>query len=635
MGALITILLLLLGSFSISYYSDKKIELALPLYSCLIIFFLFVFYMLNIINVGYYLIIGLTLISFIYCLIMAIRKKKLLSILKLLFTPGFFVFIVVALIILYIVKDNMVLYFDELRMWAAYPKTIYYTGKAALPGNPFMQTTYFPGMPLWQYFIEKNNFAFTTPYLYWAYSLLTVIFMLPVLYKVEWKKFYLIIPALFIFIYFPMLFANSWFDCIHYYKTLFIDPILGFGFGFAFWLSTRDVKKSKAEYILLCLAVCVTMLFKITGVVLVVPVICNFIWHQLFVYKNIKLKKILPNLAFLLTPLLLLVFTYFSWNICVNHFNKAHNAVLTNDDKLYGISAKDSIQIIIRPSEQDKTFAKKYIETIKNDSLIITSDKLSKYMTVNNLTLIFVLSMFLITVFSKKGYRFKSFSSGLVGVGIILLYMLFYYVVYSLQFNRVVLCYGRYISTLFSGLSLFLLLYLIDNKDNYRSKSLYYFVLTLFIPILLMNYRTIGKDIYREDVIDSTSKISKLVEKKIGKNNKKTVNILTVQNTCDTVYYTCVLVQHHLYYKLMDDNILVSEIEYLAGEVTDPLLYDDSLLDDFTIKKSLEGIDYIVVTDDIVINKDTDKEIFNKKELSFGTIYKVSKVNGKYVLEEI
>jgi hypothetical protein len=468
--------------------------------------------------------------------------------------------------------------FDELRLWGAYPKALYSFEELLLGNNEFFSSTYFPGMPLFQYFFAKTVGYFAESHLFLSYGIVGLSMLLPFTKKITWKKYWLIIPTIILTITLPMLFANSGFDCLYYYKTLFIDPMMGIAFGYALYLSTKDFKKDKFSYVLFCLLIVMPLLFKLIGLTLVCVVAFSYLVHQLFVYKTIdlKIKKgLFKSIIKLLIPFLAVIFVFFSWQLAASTQElKEGSAIAT--------PSKEAVNVIINPTKEDKEFFKKYTTYIKDSKILVADNVLSKYYTVPNISIFIIIILIGLIISTKKEGR-KSilvsiFSSALAIVGS----LLFLYVTYSVVFHHTILCYERYISPLFSGLSIFLI-YIIVNIDIKESKkSLYYFLISLLIMLFLLNFPKMTTFEYRPEVEKASNNFATEVVTSIPE-EEKPAKLLTIYKKCDITDYSCVLWQHQLYLELLDDDILATGLfiadeyeakKFLVGQSDAPAAFD-------------------------------------------------------------
>ena len=620
LNVLITLAIIIVAAFVLTILFNKKIEEAIPMFIIYTICYLYLFYMLDFIKVGYYTLIFQIIIGLcvsIKKVINCSNKKKLLN--KMI-TPGFFVYIICSIIIFMITKKNYVMYFDELRLWAAYPKSIFTFEKLMIGKNLVFSSEYFPGMPLFQYFVAKNGNQFIESQLYFSYCLCMLSLIIISFKNVKWEKWYLIIPGIAGMIFLPLLFANSGFDMLYYYKTLYIDPALGIAFGFSLYLSTRNLKEDKFYYILFLLSLSLCILFKIVGVVFALLSFFNFILIELVIRK--KYKSLKKNLIFLILPICVILLTFFSWNLVINfHSDKT-------DKSLTGISIKQSIRLIVKPSEEEKEFRKEFIKKINETSFVKSDNYVSKYFTGPNIITSLLIIYFLLFFINNKKNRKEIIGILITILVSFILYNLMYYIIFTFTFHRTILCYERYASSLYMGYLILTVLYISDIKEI-KNKSLYYFLIIVIYSLSYLDIYKINEYKYEENIKKETIEISKLLLQNINESS----NILTVYNTCDTITYTCVLRQHHLFLEMLDKKMNISPALYIMDKNSFNTFYSDDqnkyFIDSLgnkrlNIKSFIDNIDYVVIVENIDeknIDKETKKEFGSN--IKFGDIYKV------------
>lgn len=626
--------LLSIGSIFGSVYLNKRYEEMVPITVMTIIFTLFLFYMLNLVLVGYYFII---VIEFFLLILSGIKFLKDKNIRKKainnFFTPGLLIFAVTALLIYLITKNNFVMNFDELRLWALYPKSIFVSNKLMLGNDLYFSSDYYPGMPLFQYFFAKNAGYFSESHLYLSYSLVILSFLIPITKKVNWKNYWAIIPMIILLFTFPMIFANSGFDNVYYYKSLFVDPALGIAFGYSLFLSTSDLKNDKYKYILFCFSLPMIILMKVVGLILAGCVILSYLFNQLFIYKSYKLKfkKININNFFkLIFPIILLIFTFISWQTVI----KLNTNIDKSNETISTSRINDSLELFLSPNENQKNFITSYITYIKDNTIIYNNNSYSSKITIPNISILFLVLMFLMFFSVNKDKRKIILSSSIFSVISILSFLLLYLYIYVFTFNSTILCYGRYISPVISGISVLILLLIFDLSHKIKNLSLYYFILALLIILYFNNMPRVSTFVYEENIEITTNKLENEILLTFGKENKN-INLYTIYNYCDSVYYTCVLYQHHLFLSLIDNGIypLMSGM-YLASEgAVPPSFYIP--INYNNINLYLDNYDYILIVEDIQNIAIDSKKLFGSNPKAGDIFKKIIDKKGNVKMKKI
>lgn len=634
MRIFINLFLISIGSIFGSVYLNKRYEEMVPMTVMSIIFILFIFYMLNIVLIGYYLILAISAAILILCGIKFIKEKDIRKqALANFFTPGLLIFASLALIIYFVTKNNFVMLFDELRMWALYPKSVFITNKLMIGSNLFFSTDYYPGMPLFQYFFAKNAGYFSESHLYLSYALVVLSLLIPITKKIKWKNFWAIIPMIILLFTFPMLFANSGFDAEYYYRSLFIDPALGITFGYALYLSTKDLKNDKYKYVLFCLSVSTIILMKVVGIVLAGCVILSYLFNQIFIYKSYKLKLKKENLKGyikLLLPIIFVIFTFFSWQIVV----KERNSSDIKSEQTATNRISDSFNLFFSPTEKQKTFINSYVSYIKENRIVFNENSYSSKITVPNVTILFLIIMLFLFFSVDKEKKKIIFSSSIFGVISIFIFLCFYLYIYVFTFNSTILCYGRYIGTVISGISIFTLMLIFDVLEDKKYKQLYYFLVVILLLLYIQNIPKLSTYEYDPNAEVQTNILSDKITSIIGEKNEN-VKILTIYNYCDTTYYSCVLYQHHLFLSLVDNGIYpLSSGMYMASEgVVPPSFYIPINYDNIDLY--IKNFDYVLIVEDIQNIEPDSKKLFGKYPKAGDFFKKNVDKNGNISMEKL
>ena len=625
MGIIFNLFVLSIGGIFGSVYLNKRYEEMMPMSVMIIIFILFIFYMLNIPLIGFYLI---HFINYIL-LIMSARKfyrdkDKRKEYIGNFFTPGLLIFGIVVFLIYLATKGNYVMLFDELRMWGAYPKSIFITNKLMIGENLFFSTEYYPGMPLFQYFFARNYGSFVEAHLYISYGIAVLSLLIPITKKITWKKFWLIIPSILFLYTFPALFANSGFDALFYYNALYIDPALGMFFGFSLYLSTKKTKNNLFLYILFCLSLSMIVLMKIVGIVLAALVLLSYFLHQWLIHKDFSFK-LKSSYKHLIIPIIILVFTFFSWQITFSLKNNS-DAQNTNSSRV-----NDAIQLFVKPNNKQKEFAKEYKNHVFNNTILLNDNKNNKYYTIPNIILFYSLCIIILLVSANKKNRKQILMSLIIGIISVVIFLLFYFYIYVFEFKYVILCYGRYLSTVITGISLYMIMLIYDNFKNIKYKSLYSFLISSLIIVYAFNYPKISNvEFYREFKNKTDLLSNKLLNKLyIGNEEKK---LMTIYNYCDGVSYTCVLYQHQLYLSLMDDNINVQGSGIYVANSEVPSFYIP--INNTDLNNRIGKFDYVLIVEDLNNPSGDDIKVLNG-EYKSGTLFKVVIDNKDYRLKKI
>ena len=594
LGLIFVFILLTSGNFIFSFY-NKRFEETFAITLGGIIVFLYLFYILNLLVLGYYLlltiILGLGIYS-IYRFIKADNKKEILSNY---FTPGFLIYTICFIVIYILVNNRVVLFWDELRLWGAYPKILYYDGSLQLgDGSKLigMMQSYEPGMPLFQFFFTKTAFAFKESYLFLSYGLLCLSTMLPMTKKLSFKKWYLIPVFVLILLLVPLFLANSFFDGVTYYHTLFIEPALGLFFGYTIYLSMQkmDTKIDKAVFYLSLLTL---VLLKDTGIIFALTACLSYF----FINKKEKHNK--KEISKLLIPVLLCVTLFLSWK-GVQKINNINN--------MYGqkMNVNEIVTFFTGMTEEQKEILGSFWRTSKEPVFDSNFNRVEPFINFYTVMLFILVSMIIITILKKKKERrpykiatiWYFIGSTVFVLGTLGLYLFSYHEVLSFQ---------RYVSVIITGGILFIVIAVVEgilNKEKYYNILGLYLILFFFVatPVKepssldnLLNYY--DQSITYTDVIEENVKPEDRLLFIYGSSTK--------ENFEGTIY------DHHVYMNLIDEGY----------EFPLSFVYNSQEID-------YNNYDYIYL---FIIN-DEDKEELSKivnEPLEETTLYKVD--NNKFV----
>lgn len=247
--------------------------------------FLFVFYCLDRLFVGFLLLHGLLAGAYLFSAVWVFRKKCFRRFAGCFFSHGFFAALLLILIIHFHTREFFPWLWDELRLWAAFPKVLYMTDHLQLGPDSLMFKTmknYLPGLGLLDYFFQRIHGAYSEPLMYLIHGFLGASAFLPAVEKL--KKAYAVPLTAGIIFLFPLCFYNSiesGADYYIYYRSLFIDGLLGLMFAYSLYCaldcSHEERVFTSARYVL---SICTLMLIKesgllLSGLSLIIFVLCH------------------------------------------------------------------------------------------------------------------------------------------------------------------------------------------------------------------------------------------------------------------------------------------------------------------------------------------------------------------------
>ncbi|MBR2704776.1 MAG: DUF2142 domain-containing protein [Clostridia bacterium] len=400
----------------------------------------------------------------------------------------------------------------------------------------------------------------------------------------------------------PYLINNNGYDSMVYYKTLFIEPILGMYFGYAIFMSTiKD--KSWINYINMISCCLLLVLLKDTGILFALVAYIAFSINQTFIIKKIGKKRIIVNIIAIISIILL----FFSWK-CVQ---KKYGTTNMYSEKV----ENDEIQEFIHGgNEKQIEIIEKFKYTIKNQELAkndgnIISSNINIVYFFTGVIIFFVIILILVEKERRKIY-INSMFFFLIGC---ILFVVGYLAVCLFTF-RDVLCFPRYMSTICTAGIIFILKIICDEigNDSKKFKILMIYFSVIILLIYPFSKEKIDSDSfkgYRDYIINISDEISENV-------NPKTDRIALIFGDTDKNDFRYTIYHHNICYELLDEGFIFSSYEK-----------DD-------INNILQSYDYVFFI--VIKNEDIDN-LFRATDISVtkSTLYKIENVNNKIVLNEV
>lgn len=251
--------LLLSGSLFSSAFFKKRFEEVLPITCMSISAVLFVFGILGMLKTGFWFVLimlfTLIAISISYIFI----RKRFVAFSKSFFTPAFFVFAILFLIICVCNKGKLAIHNDEFSHWMDSIKTVFLLDDFVTNENSYsLFKSYPPAMTLFQYFFQRvnctflNNYAFSEEKAYIAYQVFCVSMILPFFQKLNGRKILNFLISCLTIICAPLLFYP---DIL---SVVVIDPFVSVLAGCAFSSLLLNNKLDKIQCIYLT-QICFTL----------------------------------------------------------------------------------------------------------------------------------------------------------------------------------------------------------------------------------------------------------------------------------------------------------------------------------------------------------------------------------------
>lgn len=590
------------GSVFLSLF-DKKFQNTIPVTTCFIVVYLYLFYIFNLLNAGIITLCIFIVFLYGFFIYKFLVSKDKSSILNNIFTPGFLVFTICFILIYFITKDSLIYLWDELRLWGAYPKLLYFDSNIQLGIYSKLlnsMQSYEPGMPLFQVFLSKLLFRFKESDLFFSYCIFVLSLLCPMTNKLTWKKWYFIPIMVVLFLFLPLAFSNSQFDHLTYYKTLFIEPILAISFAYCMFLSF-DKNKDLINFICFIISVSCLTLMKDTGILFAFFASLSYFINSYSLKKKNKKVNIKSNLINVI-PFVISFVIFISWKLVQQIFKNVN---------MYSDGAYLKFDIVKRVI---KEICKSLIHTNVSTSSISFFNKFLIFPIL--FILIIILFVFFIRLHDKKSqkeYKVVFFSY----LGVSFVYVIGTFILYIVSLHGVY-SYERYLSVIFES-GFFILFYFIFNEYFDDKIKLKFIGLILFILIFIVPFKL---PVNISDGLLNNSSESLIYSDKLSDklNDYSKNDYALIFSEESSAGFSYVIYQHHVYFDLIDEGYGFDDHFYF--------LNDKDFLKEINSKQYI----YLMILDDR--DKISFSDYFNTA-VNESTLYKVSKKDGKVLLTNV
>ncbi len=481
-------LIIILISLSFRTFLKRRIEEVIPFTSLFMIIIIFICGLFNNLSLGVNIIKIITFIAMIFNLFhlkKVIKNKNIKEELKLILTPGFFIYTILFIFFCYLNRNFILEDYDEFNHWGLIIKNMfYYNGYGTVSNSRVTFNEYPPLTANFSYILLKLNNVFLEDRTLIGQNILYLSLIIPITSKINYKKsLKKLILSLVIILFVPMIFYKAFF------YNLLVDGLMGILFGIGLYIIYQNDEDKNYKIMSFVLIITSLVLIKNTGLFLAVLLIIYYLFDLLFINKEkLRSKEIKKLLLLLLIPLILII----SWYI------KIYLGKYTVEWKIDNINIEEKVE--------DK-------EKIKEDFFDAFITK--RQFTVKNISISFCIifligySLYIFELIkndSKKKYLSLIIFHSLV----FLLFSLFLLWVYLNLFisveARILSCYERYLSTLLiSWLMLNSLILLQCEKLKFSSVYIFTMLCLLFLPVDSLQERYFNKDEYIAKVFNEKS----------------------------------------------------------------------------------------------------------------------------------
>lgn len=607
-------------AFIMAAVFKKQFEVSLITGQLAIIVMLYIFYVLDVLNVGVY-VICFAIVGFsIYGICKVVKEHRVIESAKLLFRPAAFIFIMLLCLIYYTVRANSVGLIDELHLWAALPKILaVQEGKLQLKEAMLLgYADYLPGMPLYLYFLTRINQAISEPLLYFGYCAFGGAMLIPMCGRINsYKKFYTFPIMAFVLYLIPLTFYNSLYnDHAIYYKSIHVDPILGIAVGCAMFLLINKPWKSRFEILQFALILSFLAIVKTSGIAFVAVLLVSMFLYLWVFERNMLRQRWLYCLSL---PILF----YGIWKLCLNIYS-------TSDSVNYAIG--DVI---------DFSYIKEFSYALGTKSIMqprIT--ELAVYCTFATIVLWFIIVFVVVWLFVRKRLKDDANIVKWSFVTLIVQMVVFVVGLYGLcvgPFQANLLSYGRYICTVLTACLVLLAYYLIYEfkiivgcvvgRGKIGAIALVMLLLIggFFYPL----YRPAGIS-YPQIALRDADKIEKIINASITYSGEGAYDkaIMVVDKAYDSFSPDLhIYLQRRLYFNLIDEKIQINAKLYMDEEINSQKTDDENYV--FSAENDMIVYDWVIWVRYISDNEKT-VEIYQVDSVDEEHIY-LHKVAGQKV----
>lgn len=630
LGLIICLLIIFSICLFFSTFYNKKFEEIIPFSIFSIVLILYLFGLLKILKIGSYFLLISSVILYIISTIKIIKDKSFKNVVKNILTPGFVMWILFIVYIIFVNFDRLFYTWDEFTHWGSAVYDMYYINALSNSSDSLTNLPKYPqAITILQYFFEFfSTDGFKEWLCFFAYQLCYGSIFIFFLKNITWKSSKILLLTIPIVMFsLPLLYSN-------FYETIYIDGILGIVFGLNLFLCFIEKDFKKDFYIKLLLSLFILVMLKDSGLILALCV-CPLLFFKILFAKNsekITFKYLIKKFLPVIFAFFIIVFIYLLWHYSFSFATTSS----TNEIKQiasYGVGIQGFIDLFLGKNNT-------YLKDVFNYFLEYTFVKQNIIYMFGLFTfIIFWLFVFKIINIKKDKETKKNINitivSILIGFFIYDLFLLYSYCTFFSQREAMILAsYDRYIYTYFLGVITMIFGYQIysskKTKINIGYCILLVIMIYLFNPInkfeKLNNkeYLKAGieyRDFWFRDYVDD-------VKNKIDSNNNG-IYILS-QNSNGLDYWI-------LRYELRD---IYNKVNYNIYGISDEKNSHEysyvNIVSFKDFKKDIfDNYNYLILfnVDEIFI--DTYGKLFeNKEDIQSKKIYRVDKKQKKIVLYE-
>lgn len=561
------------AGISLAFVLKKQASVCLTALMFGSIVFLYLFYIFDVLFYGWYALAGALLV------IIALGLRTLLlgymggqisfaNQMISIITPSFLIFLLGCAMSYFLVKNEYVNLWDELRLWGAFPKILHYTHKLQL-GNDVLSfvpmQSYPPYMPLFIYFLTGFSESFSEASIFWGYAIFCLSITMHVFDGLEWKDWAWVTIATFFCIMIPCFFYLNAGDGAFFYRSLYIDPVLGVVIGYLFYQALQVDIKDTLSNLLFLLTVIVVTLLKDSGIMFALT--SAFI---LILRKNKERKNRL-----ILLSLAVCILSFISWKANMHIHQIAESIPL---------QAKAGIDDVNNWINLWKAFWNQPMILVPRIAFIP----------------IFII-LVIIDVITDRKTKATEMKIGFPSRMLLYLSFVVFVVGYFALYPVSLASFQRYMGTLLTGyfvLILFRLLNIMLTENSFDElkgrlliKSKKIAVILIVIPITLIFIFNYGLNRYRMFPMDTDffKNQAESIMNNVSGDLYNTIRPANVFLTVDREYADAVRGHHRVYYELIGTNVRIKNYKLFDSKKVTQKSIQDLLM---------EGYDYFYFLSD-------------------------------------
>lgn len=628
--------------FSVQF--GKKFEESMPVITFSIILTLFLFGLINQLKAGFWFVVACCTLLSIGGIVLVILRKKTSDAARNLFTPAFFIFALLSIVIWYYDRGMMLTGWDEFSHWGRVVKATFMSDQLSTYTNIELTfRSYPPALSLYQYFLMSIRGKWDEANLFRGYAILAITLFLPFMKNIQWKNAKTIISTMLLIILTPMLFFSS------FYASVYVDPILAVFFGYCLAEAYLYEKGNAFSLVRIGLGLSVLAILKESGqflsVIACVVLISKAIYldvrdsparaetpavHISISFRQIMagLRKILYRLRFALL-LAIPILTSALWTL---------NMKLTNTTRAFSGSIDWVMLEAILERNTDN-----YRMAVYNNflSTLATGSLTPGFFTGTFYFWAAFLGLLLYTLYylNRKDLRFAGYANMITMAGLVLFTagMLITYLFSFSEYEASILSsFQRYISTYLQGMFACVVMILLFCSYSPRQgkpdrMSIMKLVLLVFLAIFIPmnNISNITSGLTRKDAVKMREKYTDIVHKVEISEIKPGDKIWIIAEHTDGFEYWI------LKYEFIEQSAKQGPYWSLGEKSSDADVWTSNLsVDDW--EKELADYDYVVTYSVDATFKNTYKSLFENEDCIGGTsIYKVMKEGSDITLKYV